>query len=109
MMIGDGEILWDTMLNRTVFGITEANLPFLAKLNESYTLTAGGSSITINSINRPATGDQLILYNRFKGPSTGTSATGRTEIRIVPVGASMPGKPMPLCPVRCWLNQLQEI
>lgn len=86
MMIGDGEILWDTMLNRTVFGITEANVPFLAKLNESYTLTAGGSSITINSINRPATGDQLVLYNRFKGPSTKTTATGRTEIRIVPVG-----------------------
>ncbi|MBO9634371.1 MAG: hypothetical protein J7578_14750, partial [Chitinophagaceae bacterium] len=47
MMIGDGEILWDTMLNRTVFAITEANVPFITKLNESYTLTAGGSSITI--------------------------------------------------------------
>lgn len=85
MLIGDGEIMWDTMLNRTVFGITEGNIPFLAKLNESYTLTAGGSNITINSINRPATGDQLVLYNRFKGPSTKTTATGRTEVRIVPV------------------------
>lgn len=86
MMIGDGEILWDTMLNRTVFAITEANIPFITKLNESYTLTAGGSGIAINSINRPATGDELLLYNRFKGSSTGTSATGRTELKIVPVG-----------------------
>ncbi len=30
-MIGDGEILWDTTLNRTVFGITETNTPFLGK------------------------------------------------------------------------------
>lgn len=84
-MIGDGEILWDTTLNRSVFGITEANVPFITKLSENYSLTAGGSTIPINSINRPATGDQLLLYNRFRGDTTGTAA-GCTELKIVPVG-----------------------
>lgn len=85
MMIGDGEILWDTSLNRSVFGITENRVPFITKISEAYTLTAGGSSITINSINRKATGDLLMLYNRYKGTSTG-APSGGTELRIVPVG-----------------------
>src|SRR5690606_23665507 len=47
MMIGDGEIMWDTMLNRTVFGITEDNIPFITKLDESYSVSAGGASYAI--------------------------------------------------------------
>jgi hypothetical protein len=84
MMIGDGEILWDTMLNRTVFGITENRTPFITKLNESYSVTAGGSSFTIRHINRARNANELVLYNRFKGSSTGTSSGG-TELRIEPV------------------------
>lgn len=87
MMIGDGEIMWDTMLNRTVFGITEDNVPFITKLNESYTVTAGGSDYTIEHINRAGGTGQMVLYNRFTGGSTGTSS-GCTEVKIVPVGGA---------------------
>ncbi|GAA0554946.1 phosphodiester glycosidase family protein [Chitinophaga japonensis] len=85
MMIGDGEIMWDTMLNRTVFGITEDNIPFITKLDESYSVSAGGASYAIEHINRPGGTGQMVLYNRFTGGSTGTSS-GCTEVRIVPVG-----------------------
>jgi hypothetical protein len=84
MMIGDGEILWDTMLNRTVFAITENRTPVITKLNESYSITAGTNTRTINHINRYGGTDQLIMYNRFKGSSTGAAAGG-TEVKIVPV------------------------
>jgi hypothetical protein len=84
MMIGDGEILWDTTLNRTVFGITENRTPFITKLNGSYSVTAGATTRAINHINRYGGTNQLIMYNRFKGGSTGT-ASGGTEVRIVPV------------------------
>lgn len=84
MMIGDGEILWDTTLNRTVFGITENRTPFITKLNGSYSVTAGSSNRIIDHINRYPGTDRLIMYNRFKGATTGTAAGG-TEIRIVPV------------------------
>jgi hypothetical protein len=84
MMIGDGEILYDTMLNRTVFGITESRSPFITKLNESYSVTAGSTTRAINHINRYGGTDQLVMYNRFKGNSTGTKPGG-TEIKVVPV------------------------
>ncbi|AEW02172.1 hypothetical protein A4D02_34405 [Niastella koreensis] len=84
MMIGDGELLWDTTLNRTVFGITENRTSFITKLNGSYSVTAGSNNRTINHINRYGGTDQLIMYNRFKGSTTGTAAGG-TEVRIVPV------------------------
>lgn len=84
MMIGDGEILWDTTLNRTVFGITENRTPFITKLNGNYSVTAGSTNRTINHINRYSGTDRLILYNRFIGSTTGT-ASGGTELRIVPV------------------------
>lgn len=84
MMIGDGEILWDTMLNRTVFAITENRTPVITKLNESYSVTAGTTTRDIDHINRYGGTDQLIMYNRFKGSATGTAAGG-TEVKIVPV------------------------
>ena len=84
MMIGDGEILWDTTLNRSVFGITENRTPFITKLNESYSVNVGGSGFAIRHINRPVETDQMVMYNRFKGASTGTSPGG-TEIKIEPV------------------------
>lgn len=84
MMIGDGEILWDTMLNRTVFGITENRTPFITKLNESYSVTAGSSNFPIEHINRFRGPNELVLYNRFIGGSTNTSSGG-TELKIVPV------------------------
>jgi hypothetical protein len=84
MMIGDGEILWDTMLNRTVFAITENRTPVITKLNESYSVTAGTTTRNINHINRYGGTNQLIMYNRFKGSATGTAAGG-TEVKIVPV------------------------
>ncbi|WP_207514720.1 phosphodiester glycosidase family protein [Longitalea luteola] len=85
MMIGDGEILYDTNLNRTVFGITEDRIPFITKVNGSYSVTAGGFTRTINHINRYyGDADQLIMYNRFKGADTDRPAGG-TEIMIEPV------------------------
>ncbi|MBO9199377.1 MULTISPECIES: phosphodiester glycosidase family protein [Niastella] len=87
MMIGDGEILWDTTLNRTVFGITENRVPFITKLEGAYSVTAGSTNRVINHINRYGGTDQLIMYNRFKGTTTGTAAGG-TEVRIVPVNGN---------------------
>ncbi|MCS3797788.1 phosphodiester glycosidase family protein [Niastella sp. OAS944] len=84
MMIGDGEILYDTMLNRTVFGITESRSPFITKLNGAYSVTAGATTRSIDHINRYGGTDQLVMYNRFKGDSTHTKPGG-TEIKIVPV------------------------
>jgi exopolysaccharide biosynthesis protein len=84
MMIGDGEILYDTTLNRTVFGITESRSPFITKLNQNYSVTAGAATRAIDHINRYGGTDQLVMYNRFKGDSTGTKPGG-TEIKIVPV------------------------
>jgi hypothetical protein len=85
MMIGDGEILWDTTLNRHVFGITENRVPFITKPKESYSVTAGPTTRTLNRINRwYGVTDQLIMYNRFRGTSA-TVPSGGTGIRIEPV------------------------
>lgn len=84
MMIGDGEILWDTVRNQSVFGITEENIPFIAKLTESYSVKSGASTFSFNQINRNRGTNQMVMYNRFFGNSTQTSSGG-TEVKLVPV------------------------
>lgn len=85
MMIGDGEILWDTTLNRHVFGITENRVPFITKPKESYSVTAGATTRTLTRINRwYGLTDQLIMYNRFRGTSAPVPSGG-AGIKIKPV------------------------
>ncbi|WP_040540497.1 phosphodiester glycosidase family protein [Pedobacter arcticus] len=84
MLIGDGEILWDTVRNQSVFGITEGNIPFIEKLTENYSVKAGVSTFPFNQINRNRGLNQMVMYNRFYGNTTKTSAGG-TEIKIIPV------------------------
>jgi len=88
MLIGDGEILWDTTRKQTVFAITEGNKPFIGKLKESYTITNPvGKSYAFNQINRERGTDQMVMYNHFKGIYTNTSDAG-TEIKIIPVAGT---------------------
>ncbi|MGV3509642.1 MAG: phosphodiester glycosidase family protein [Sphingobacteriaceae bacterium] len=84
MLISDGEILWDTIRAPSVFAISEDNEPFIGTLSENYTVTANGVNQSFNQINRSRGTNQLVLYNRFKGASTGTNSSG-TEVKIVPV------------------------
>ena len=84
MLISDGEILWDTIRPRSVFAISEDNQPFIGKLSENYSVIANGVTQTFNQINRSRGTNQLVLFNRFKGASTGTNSSG-TEVKIAPV------------------------
>jgi hypothetical protein len=84
VLVNDGEIMWSFPNPRSVFGITANRIPFITNISESHAVTKpGGSALTIDSINRPREANQLVMYNRFIGTSTGT--TGGTEVKIVPV------------------------
>jgi exopolysaccharide biosynthesis protein len=82
ILVGDGQIFaYKTGINKTIFGIAEDNNPFIDRRDQSYTVTRGGVVRTIQKINGSRTVDTLVLYNQFKGTSTGTDNTG-TEVRL---------------------------
>ncbi len=84
VLVNDGEVMWTFPNPRSVFGISANRIPFITNISESHSvIKSGGSTLTIDSINRPRNANQLVMYNRFIGTSTGT--TSGTEVKIVPV------------------------
>lgn len=82
ILVGDGQIFASkTGFTKTIFGISEDNNPFIDKRSQSYSVTRAGVATTIHKINGSRTTDTLVLYNQFKGASTGTDNTG-TEVRL---------------------------
>ncbi len=86
IQVTDGQLLWDLDSVRSIFGITETKVPFVSSVvNDHTVVSAGGSSRTINHVNRARGTDDLVLYNSFIGGSTGTNTSG-TEVKLSPVG-----------------------
>ncbi len=63
---------------------TETNNPVMGFLNYAGSLIIGDSVASINGINRDRLENELILYNHYKGSSTGVNQWG-AEFRIKPI------------------------
>jgi hypothetical protein len=60
------------------------NKPFIEKTSFSGTLIVDGITVSINGINHSRDTNNLIIYNKFKGPATETSRYG-TEVVLSPL------------------------
>lgn len=83
VMVPDGQVLVSKFLPvaKSIFGISDGNDPFIALPSEQYQVIKAGVSRTIDSVNRARGTNNLILYNQYKGTTTGTNTFG-TELRI---------------------------
>ncbi|HWB92179.1 MAG TPA: phosphodiester glycosidase family protein, partial [Puia sp.] len=82
VFVPDGQVFAEkTGTPRSIFGISDNNVPFISLRSENFRVTRGGVSRTIQKINGSRTTDTLVLYNQLKGTSTGTDNTG-TEVKL---------------------------
>lgn len=68
-------------INYEVIGFDYRNKPFIDILNYSGILITGDSSYSIAGVNAARGTDKLILFNQYKGASTGTNEFG-TEVSV---------------------------
>jgi hypothetical protein len=82
VLVPDGQVFAEkTGTAKSIFGISDGNDPFIALRAENFRVTRGGVSHAIQKINGSRTTDTLVLYNQYKGTSTGTDNTG-TEVKL---------------------------
>jgi exopolysaccharide biosynthesis protein len=85
LQVVDGELIKSSGSTHSLIGFTDGKVPFVSYNSNTNTLVAsGGATAAITQINKARTTEDLVLYNRFQGGSTGTDTTG-TEIKIAPV------------------------
>lgn len=82
LLLPDGQVFAEkTGTARSLFGIDANNNPFIALRAQQFRVIKNGVSTTIQKVNGTRTNDTLVLYNQYKGSSTGTDNTG-TEVKI---------------------------
>ncbi len=84
IQVRNGEILRGPGGQSTI-GFNEAKKPMLARVVYSGSLIKGNQSRSIYTVNSTRGENQLILFNKFNGNSTGTNSFG-TEVKIKPIG-----------------------
>lgn len=84
IQVRNGEILRGPGAQSTI-GFNEAKKPMLARVIYSGSLRKGNQSRSVYTVNSTRGDNQLILYNKYYGSSTGTNSFG-TEIKIRPMG-----------------------
>lgn len=83
-LVNDGEVMWNYASARSIFGISDNNIPFIGNVDENFTVIANGITKPFSLINRGRSTNALVLYNRLYGNATATNTSG-TELKIVPV------------------------
>lgn len=78
-----GEILREP-INREVLGFDMFNNPMIDIVNFSGEVITEVASTEINGVNRTRNADEIILYNKYFGETTGTNAFG-SEVLINPI------------------------
>ena len=81
--ICDGRLL-KTPIEYSTIGFDIYDRPQISRISFSGVLIARGAQHPINGINQDRNTDQLILYNSYFGPNTGTNQWG-TEVLIAPL------------------------
>ncbi|MES1249230.1 MAG: hypothetical protein ABUL46_01025, partial [Chitinophaga rupis] len=82
ILVPDGQVFAEKAGTlKSIFGISDGNDPFIALRAQNFRVTRSGVSHAIQKINGSRTSDTLVLYNQYKGASTGTDNTG-TEVKI---------------------------
>jgi exopolysaccharide biosynthesis protein len=71
-----GEIVHTPYDTRSIFAIADDNALYIEVVSLNATVIASNSIAIIDTINAPRTDNALILYNRFKGATTGTNEWG---------------------------------
>ncbi len=62
---------------RSVFGLTENKKPFISRLSlAASVVTSGGDTLRIHRVNGTRYTDELVVYNRYRGPTTATNRWG---------------------------------
>lgn len=81
--IANGQMV-RTPISRAVIGISENNIPLIQMPSYSGKIISNTGEHPVNDINAARGTDQLILYNSFIGPTTGTNEYGN-EMVCTPV------------------------
>jgi hypothetical protein len=98
LMAPDGQIFAEKFgTAKTIFGVSNDNNPFIALRAPTFSVKRGGVSRAIQKVNGSRTTDTLVLYNQYKGTSTGQDATG-TEVKL---GLAPGAVWLANCPVKC--------
>ncbi|HFE53601.1 MAG TPA: phosphodiester glycosidase family protein, partial [Bacteroidetes bacterium] len=78
---------------RSVFGITESKKPFISRVSLSaFVVTESGDTLRIQRINGTRYTDELMLYNRYRGNTTGTNRWG-AELTVRLIDSARVGVP----------------
>ncbi len=85
IQIADGEILQAAAADRPALGFDERDRPMMEFVELSSILSEDATELPIDGINAERGTDQLILYNKYFGPSTDTNEFG-SEASVRPVG-----------------------
>ncbi len=82
-------VLLKQPISRSIFGITKDGKPFIEIMTFAGALLSdGGKRIAMEGINERRDRDELILYNRYHGKTTGTNRWGR-ERRVRPLNTEV--------------------
>jgi exopolysaccharide biosynthesis protein len=83
LLVSDGQLFADKFgsQKKTIFGIDANNNPFISYPSESYKITRGGVDSLLDRVNGSRSTNQLVLYNQYRGGTTGTNNQG-TELRL---------------------------
>jgi exopolysaccharide biosynthesis protein len=81
--VKEGQII-HTSSNWQAVGFNVNNMPMINNVSYNGKLIAGDSSYSIANVDAGRNTNQLILYNKYFGDTTGTNAFG-TEISVMPV------------------------
>jgi hypothetical protein len=82
--VGDGEIVRRERPNYPAIGFDTSNRPFLSRAVAGGAVRAASGSVAISGYNEARGSNQLVLFNRYRGASTGTDGSG-TEVLIRPL------------------------
>ncbi len=82
-----GELL-KTPYHYSTIGFDWQDTPFIGLISFNGFVKAGEQSYSINGVNQERNTDQLILYNSYKGTTTGTNQWGK-ELLIAPLDGWM--------------------
>lgn len=80
IQVRDGKILRRPGISSAI-GFTDQQSPTIARFNFSGLVKKGSATRTINGVNETRGTDQLILFNKFLGATTGTNSYG-TEVAL---------------------------
>lgn len=85
LQVLDGQILQPPASGRPALGFDANDRPWMAMTALKAKLLLRDTTVTINSVNASRGTNDLVLYNSFKGSTTGTNAFG-TEVRVRVLG-----------------------